>query len=375
MLAATVGSSPSTAMNCLAYSCAARGIGFNASQQHQAFNCVAANCGTGFDVNNAAHLVKNCVSYNNTTNWGTTFDAASTNNATSSTSDDAPGANSVWNITSADFVNAAANDFHLSSGSALRGAGANLYSLFTTDIDGDTWPAAGAWDIGFDYFVSSGLSIAAGLGAASVTRYAPTIAATANVAATPGVGSETITSYAPTAAATGSVAATPGLGATTFAGSVPATLVSTLAIPGTAALTISTAAPTTVAIDNHYAQPGVGSAVFTGLAPTAAYSGFQYAAPGAAAVALTTMPPSITYTLNHATQPGAGTVVIGPLPPTIGLTASYTVTPGSGTIVIDTYVIGGGDTGFPTKTWRVAPASTVWVVDIASVRWNLDAKR
>jgi hypothetical protein len=118
-------------------------------------NCVAAGCTTGFL--RSIGTTKNCVAYNNTTNWGAgTPEAASTNNATSSGSDDAPGGSSVISVASGDFVNAAANDFHLSSGSVLIGAGANLTSDFTIDIDGDTWPSSGAWDIGFDRYVSAG---------------------------------------------------------------------------------------------------------------------------------------------------------------------------------------------------------------------------
>lgn len=103
-------------------------------------------------------VVKNTVAYGNTTNWGSgTYDAASSNNATGSATDDTPNANAgITGVTAADFANAAANDFHLSSGSVLHGAGVNLYSDFTTDIDGDTWPSSGAWDIGYDYYVEAG---------------------------------------------------------------------------------------------------------------------------------------------------------------------------------------------------------------------------
>lgn len=126
-------------------------------QNAQALNCVAAGASYGFRYNKGTGAVlKNCVAYGNTTNYSGTYAAASTNNASSSASDDAPGGSSVWNVTSAAFADAANNDFHLASGSVLIGAGTNLYSDFTTDIDGDTWPSSGAWDIGFDYRVAAG---------------------------------------------------------------------------------------------------------------------------------------------------------------------------------------------------------------------------
>lgn len=141
------------------------GFGFgNARSGRTISNCVASNIsGNGFLSASATDvIVENCVSYNNTTNWSGTFSASSSHNATSSASDDAPGSDSVWNISSSDFVDAANNDFHLASGSALIGAGVNLYSTFTTDIDGDTWPSSGAWDIGFDYYVASGHTVSVG---------------------------------------------------------------------------------------------------------------------------------------------------------------------------------------------------------------------
>lgn len=130
--------------------------GFRAgATTHTIDNCLAANCATGFDAS-AAALVRNSTAYNNTTNWNGTWDASSTHNATSTGSDDAPGGDSVISVDSADFVDAGAEDFHLASGSALIGVGTNLHSDFTTDIDGDTWPSSGAWDIGPDSYVSAG---------------------------------------------------------------------------------------------------------------------------------------------------------------------------------------------------------------------------
>lgn len=62
------------------------------------------------------------------------------------------------NVTPADFVDFANANYHLVAASGLRGAGANLYSTFTQDIDGDTWPSAGPWSIGIDHYVAAGPS-------------------------------------------------------------------------------------------------------------------------------------------------------------------------------------------------------------------------
>jgi hypothetical protein len=149
-----------TFLCCLAWG-GTYGFQFVTGTTPQVLNCVAANASnTGFRASGnlgGGAALKNCVAYNNPTPYSAaSFGTGSTHNATDSASDDAPGGDSVTGISSSDFVDAANNDFHLASGSALIGAGTNLYSDFTTDIDGDTWPSSGAWDIGFDYRVAAG---------------------------------------------------------------------------------------------------------------------------------------------------------------------------------------------------------------------------
>lgn len=123
------------------------------------YNSTAAGCSTGFlSGSSATFLARNCVAYNCTTNWSGTFSGSSSHNATSTGSDDAPGADSVISVGSGAFVDAAGGNYHLASGSALIGVGVNLYSTFVNDVDGDTRPSSGPWDIGFDHRVSSGSS-------------------------------------------------------------------------------------------------------------------------------------------------------------------------------------------------------------------------
>jgi len=159
-----LGASVRGVIGCLAYGTAsAHGFWLENWTIVPFYNCVATNCSIGFytSTGGTTRVFKNCVAYNNTTNWsiGAYDTVNSTNNATSSETDDAPGDSSVFGVVAADFVDAANNDFHLSAGSILRGAGVNLSADFTTDIDGDTWPSIGPWDIGFDYYVASGPSV------------------------------------------------------------------------------------------------------------------------------------------------------------------------------------------------------------------------
>lgn len=186
----------STFLTCLAYS---SNWGFYSSQASSLLNCVAANCTSrGFWAGASTVVAKNCVAYSNTANYAGTFSASSTHNATSSASDDAPGGNSVTSVGSGAFVNAASNDFHLASGSALIGAGTNLYSDFTTDIDGDAWPSSGAWDIGFDYRVAgSSWSVSLTESASASDTQSHTYIITSSVSATePASAADIITAAA-----------------------------------------------------------------------------------------------------------------------------------------------------------------------------------
>lgn len=183
-------STRTTFIGCLAHD---SGQGFartdTVRSRYNAYNCVAANCDVGFasgSTNKAA--IKNCVAYNSSTiDFENQVDATNSGYNASSDSSASVFTGGVTGISSDDFVDAANNDFHLAAGSALIGAGANLYSKFTTDIDGDARPASGAWDIGFDHYVSTGGTIiettAAGRSVARAACVAGKIAATTSAAA------------------------------------------------------------------------------------------------------------------------------------------------------------------------------------------------
>ena len=100
---------PSEARQCLAYSSFMGFYGGSANCITR--NCVAANCTTGYGGSGGAGESYNCIAYSNTTQWasGWAYSGLGSHNATSSGSDDAPGANSVVGIASGDFVNAAGN--------------------------------------------------------------------------------------------------------------------------------------------------------------------------------------------------------------------------------------------------------------------------
>ena len=130
-------------------------------------NNVFIDCNEGITSNSSGGstsgtytTVKNNAFFGCTSEFGsyvTTANIDEDYNATDKTSaaSDLSGANNVYEIVSGDFADTSTDDFHLASGSDLIDAGTNLYTDFTTDIDGDTWPSSGAWDIGADHYVSA----------------------------------------------------------------------------------------------------------------------------------------------------------------------------------------------------------------------------
>lgn len=163
-------SDPCTVIQCLALPAGPNRtptgfFGIDAGSSYgRAINCVVGDgCSVGFNASFLSGFRKfeaiNCVVYSaSTTSYDGTFDAASSNNAATDGSSNTPPGSSPYtsDVVSGDFVDAAGNDFHLASSSGLIGQGANQYSDTTTDIDGDSWPSSGAWDIGFDHYVSAG---------------------------------------------------------------------------------------------------------------------------------------------------------------------------------------------------------------------------
>lgn len=118
------------------------------------YNCLAANCLTGYSLSNGSGIVfRNCVAVNN----GTAGFNISTADEDYCASDDTSvtGANSIQNISLTEFVDPNNFDFHLATGSVdLKDNGLDLSVSFDYDIDGDSRPQGAGWDIGPDELVS-----------------------------------------------------------------------------------------------------------------------------------------------------------------------------------------------------------------------------
>jgi len=149
-------------------------IGFTADVK--VYNNVMTS-GVGVDLDfSVATLIKNNLFYSNATGEITGNTGSVTGDYNGTTSATAPTGwtnttTSVSTTDSVDLVAPSTDDYHLASGSSLISAGTNLYSpTFTTDIDGDTWPSTGAWDIGADHYVAALSALIAGSATASITE-------------------------------------------------------------------------------------------------------------------------------------------------------------------------------------------------------------
>jgi hypothetical protein len=126
------------------------------------YNCVAKTaCLAFYPANDGAVLnCYNCVGVVSTYGFSSRCGGDYNADDRSNESYQAPGANSIHNITPADeFVSltAGSEDFHLKSTSNLIDKGYNYGSPYNVDIDGAT--VSGTWDIGADEYVATGGSI------------------------------------------------------------------------------------------------------------------------------------------------------------------------------------------------------------------------
>jgi len=118
-----------------------------------AYNNTAYGCVIGMTSGYLNIVAKNNICYNNTTDFGSDFAAASTNNLSKDAT--APALNTYYRNKTVAFVNTAGNDYRLSiKDTDAKDLGANLSAdgsyAFSDDITGTQRPIGSAWDIGAD---------------------------------------------------------------------------------------------------------------------------------------------------------------------------------------------------------------------------------
>lgn len=174
-----------------------------------------------------------------------------------------------------------------------------------------------------------GTSVTTGLGALSITGYAPTI--TAPRAVTTGVGALTVTGLAPTVTVQQRVTA--GLGALTVTGLAPTVSLSTAVATGVGALTVAGLAPTITAQTS--VSTGVGALSITGQAPTVQVTEQGTIVPGTGVLAITGHAPTVTQQIT--VSPAVAALALTGLAPTLQVVSDTTVTTGLGALTIAGY--------------------------------------
>ena len=147
--------------NCLIYD-SNEGVWKYPGHYCRVYNSVIANCATGVTTNDTTGYFRanNLVFYGCGTDFNGAIDESNSSHIATTKAAAPTVTGAITGITSADFVNPTAYDFHLSASSVLRGAGTSaLYSpyfsevLTDPDIDGD--PRTDPWDLGYDQYVAS----------------------------------------------------------------------------------------------------------------------------------------------------------------------------------------------------------------------------
>ena len=193
------------------------------------------------------------------------------------------------------------------------------------------------------------VSVTTGVGALSITGYAPTVVT--RVSVTTGVGALAITGYAPTVSVSVSnTAITTGTGALSITGYAPSVSEQLRVSTGVGALSITGYAPA-VSTQNRVST-GVGALAITGYAPTVKTN--ASVTTGAGALAITGYAPAITAQQRIST--GAGALSITGYAPTVVVSSAGAITVPAAALAITGYA--------PTVTEQIKVTSGAGALSI-----------
>jgi hypothetical protein len=173
-----------------------------------------------------------------------------------------------------------------------------------------------------------------GTGVLTATGFAPSIAVSNHQTVNAGVGALTATGFAPVAAVSNNIAVAPALGVVTATGFAPSASASNAqgASPGTGLLSATGAAPTVTASNHQIVAVGTGAATLTGFAPVVTVSNHQIVAAGTGALTATGFSPSIVVGNAIVVQAGVGALTATGFLPTVQLSANVRALAGVGAL-------------------------------------------
>ena len=141
----------------------------SATNEFKAYNCIAKDCTTGFDMSaNNNFDIRNCYAYGCTTSYsiGTgSAGSSTTNGADDAATSTPPGTSPITtNLVSGDFADAASNDMQPAAGGTADNTGTDIGTLYPATpsagevgVDGNTFDAT--WNIGAFALSASGATI------------------------------------------------------------------------------------------------------------------------------------------------------------------------------------------------------------------------
>lgn len=214
-----------------------------------------------------------------------------------------------------------------------------------------------------------------GVGALTLTGFAPTVSVSNNQVVLPGVGDLTVTGFAPTVTSTLNAQPTPrayqmnipmrpvGGGlviGTPFRFATQIQSGASIVTPGVGDLTLTGFAPTISVSNNQAVLPGLGALTVTGFAPVVLSGDQKVVQPGVGALVATGFAPTVNATANITLTPGTGQVVLTGYAPTVTASDSITVQPGTGVLVLTGYapIVNAISAGALTGSLTLTPSLT-----------------
>jgi hypothetical protein len=179
-----------------------------------------------------------------------------------------------------------------------------------------------------------GTTVSAGVGAAVLAGFVPTVTATANTIATAGLGALVATGLEPTVTATNHQTVAAGVGALTATGFSPTVQIGVSAVAGLGELTATGFSPIVTASDHQTVTAGLGVLVATGFVPTVSISEASSITPGTGVLLAAGFAPTVTATNHQSVTAGTGLVAAAGFSPTVTASDHQTVTPGVGAAIV-----------------------------------------
>lgn len=182
---------------------------------------------------------------------------------------------------------------------------------------------------------SDNKNVAAGLGALSLTGFVPTVtieSAGSSYNGTPGTGQITLSGFVPAVVTSDHQTVSPGVGAISLTGFSPSVQTPNERRPGVGQVTISGFAATVSVSDNINAEAATGSFTLNGFSPIVAIG--VNILPGTGSLSVAGLSPAIAVSDNKNISPGVGELIFTGMAPSVTGVSSWTLDTSIGDLIL-----------------------------------------